>query len=335
MIDWLTLKIRTVHPAIRAGTFMSVDANGAIEYETPKASSVVGSFSSSMRFRSTGAMTDNSNEFNDELSISGNPAKWLQGHNIFGCEDGVKMISEVLKRLPPEMGLGYVSEFAVRSAIVSRIDFTKSLQFENLIQCRSFIREVGLRARTRSGRPVLQGSTVGFQKGSGRWNLVVYAKGDEVRVHELPEELPNRDKLIQEAQRLVRVELRLRGRELYDRDLRALCQLSPPKLNQLYTEYLERIEMSTVTKLPNDLVMALSPHHRSTYLLWMTGLDVISTMTIPTFYRHRSGLIKYGVDISIPRDCEGPNVVPLHKVISGQPYVSPEWADGTSLKFGS
>jgi II/X family phage/plasmid replication protein len=272
---------------------------------------------------------------NTELNISGNPSKWLQGHNIFGSEDGVGMITEVLKRLPYEMGLHSVSQFAVRSAIVSRIDFTKSLQFENLIQCQAFIREVGLRARTRNGRPVLQGSTVGFQKGSGRWNLVVYAKGDEVRVHELPEELPNRDMLIQEAQRLVRVELRLRGKELHDRNLRALSQLTPSRLNELYTEYLERIEMSTVTKIPNDLVMALRPAHRSTYLLWMTGMDVVSTMTIPTFYRHRSELKKYGVDISIPRDCEGPTVVALHKVISGQPYAAPEWAVGTSLLFGS
>lgn len=340
MIDWLTVKIQTEHPEIKAGSFMSVLPTGVIEFETPKARAVEGSYSSTMRFRSTGAriVLADGTHYNDELSISGNPAKFLQGHNLFGCEDGVKMMTEVLKRVPASMGLGSVSPFAIRAATVSRLDFTKSMQFDNLDQCRSYLREVGIRARTRNGRPVLKGSTVSFQKGSGRWNLVVYGKGDEVKAHRLPEELPYRARLIEEAQRLVRIELRLRGKELHDLSLRTLGQLDAAKLNELYPEYVERISMSTSTKLPNDIVTSLGNAYKATYLLWYTGIDVASTMTIPTFYRHRAELQKHGVDISTPRNCDGinaANVVPLQRVISGQPYVSPGWANGTSLLFGS
>ena len=144
--------------------------------------------------------------------------------------------------------------------------------------------------------------------------------------------------MIDEAQRLVRIELRLRGKELHDLGLRTLGQLDANKLNNLYAEYVERISMSTATKLPNDIVTSLGNAYKATYLLWYTGIDVMTTMKQTTCYRHRAELLKHGVDISTPRECDGinaVNVVPLQRVITGQPYVSPEWANGTSLLFGS
>jgi len=345
MIDWVTVKIQHIHPVIQAGAVVSVDRDGLVEWQTPKAMQVAGSYESSIRVRSTGALVSSvvghtldgvpASSLNTELTISGNPAKFLQGHNLFGCDDLTKMLNGVLAKLDSSLGIGKVSPFAIAAAKVSRLDFTKSLEFGNSLQAQTYIREVGLRARTRNGRPVMQGHTVGFQKSSKRWNLVVYAKGSEVQAHPLPDELPARDLLIAEAQGLVRVELRLRGTELDKINRRAVSQLEPQVLHELYDDYLGRVEMTTTTKLANDVVLALRPAYRATYLLWLSGMDVMSTMTVPTFYRHRSLLLKYGIDISTPLDESGPNVVPLHKVITGQPYSAPSWANGTDLLFGT
>ena len=57
---------------------MSFDANGANEWIVNKMVSVEGSHSSIIQIKSI----DNHN-----IWVSGNPSKFLQGHNIFGTDD--------------------------------------------------------------------------------------------------------------------------------------------------------------------------------------------------------------------------------------------------------
>ena len=47
-----------------------------------------------------------------------------------------------------------------------------------------------------------------------------------------------------------------------------------------------------------------------------------------TFYRHRSTLLKHGVDIGILRDVEKPDpkVIPLIRILEAQPVGIPDWA---------
>ncbi|WP_228271136.1 phage/plasmid replication protein, II/X family [Acinetobacter seifertii] len=46
----------------------------------------------------------------------------------------------------------------------------------------------------------------------------------------------------------------------------------------------------------------------------------------PTFYRYRSQLLKYGVDISTKSPKEKSNVIPLIRVLEAKPVGIPDWA---------
>lgn len=328
------MRIAHPHKPIPAGLILSIDADGREEWATPRRVLTPGSFDSKMHIRSHGALVKKG--FASELHIHGNPSKFMQGHNVWGTDDAIGLMSAVMERITSSLGIEPVSNTALATALVSRLDFTKSLQFENRQQVRAYLSQVSIRAHSRNGRPSTRGSTLYFQKGSKRHIVVCYSKGDELQVssHQLPEGLPKREQVIEEADKLMRVELRIKGLELSDIGMRRLGDCTPKRLNEVYADYIGRIEMSTSTKIANDELKALGRAVGNTYLLHKEGVDVRSLMTESTFYRHRKKLLRYGIDIAVPMPSEGSaEIIPLHRVIKAQPYSPPQWAYESGLFF--
>ena len=81
MIDWVSAVLPCDHDPSKliSGLVMSFDALGNQEWTVNKKLSVEGSYSSQIQIKSN----DNSRE----IYISGNPTKFLQGHNLFGTND--------------------------------------------------------------------------------------------------------------------------------------------------------------------------------------------------------------------------------------------------------
>ena len=76
VIDWITAVLPCSHQEpIRGGRLMAVSSDGEIEWEFVKPQSLTGSHESSIQVQTRAP---------NVLWISGNPAKWLQGHNVFG-----------------------------------------------------------------------------------------------------------------------------------------------------------------------------------------------------------------------------------------------------------
>lgn len=121
MVDWFTgvLPCDHDHTKLSAGLVASISATGDIEWTVQKALSVEGSHSSTIQIKS---LTDKT------IEISGNPAKWLQGHNIFGSDDLVylvnKFFTELLLRKGVELGLSLINS----SLNVFVLELTKSLE---------------------------------------------------------------------------------------------------------------------------------------------------------------------------------------------------------------
>ena len=80
MIDWITAVLPCKHDPSKlvSGMVMSFDSQGNNEWVVNKQVTVEGSYSSKIQVKSH---TDST------IWISGNPTKFLQGHNIFGTDD--------------------------------------------------------------------------------------------------------------------------------------------------------------------------------------------------------------------------------------------------------
>src|SRR5690606_6411735 len=67
-----------------------------IEWQVEKKQQIHGSYESSLSIKSLDPET---------ILIDGNPAKWLQGHNIFGSDDLIGLVNAVMHKLIPLLKL--------------------------------------------------------------------------------------------------------------------------------------------------------------------------------------------------------------------------------------
>ena len=335
-IDWVTAKVPFYFEGtLNGGNIINTTRDGEVEYTIDKRLSLAGSFDSRLSIRTVQNLP--STRFTILIELSGNPVKWFQGHNIFGTDDLVNLVyetvlklSEVLNAPQPESILKAVREGGFT---LSRIDLTSMFSLECRSDVYAFLNHAEKTCRTRSGTSLSKGNTVYMNKDSKRWSVVMYSKGQEIEKHKLPYDLdcPELEKF---ADNKLRVELRLKSRELKDFNLACGYGWINIEPWSVYSDYVGRIEM-TEQSIKDDTVLELPSKVRSTYQLWTSGFDVRQFMSTRTYYRHRKELLKYDIDISVPNSNDElhTNVIPLKRVLELKPSGVPDWAKGTNLYF--
>jgi II/X family phage/plasmid replication protein len=333
MIDWLTFRLPLAMP-LDVGVVMSVDADGSIEWCAPKALSVEGSHSSSVRLRRF--------SYDTTLEISGNPAKFLQGHNLFGSDDlpglcraFARSICARVDYQPSDAEQAIIDADLAR---LTRVDLTQSWDFGTLPRALSVIRALDGLVFAHRGRGSLTGEgTVYWRKQSRRLASKAYSKGNEIKAkgHTLPVALEFRDELIEHAAGHVRFEHTLRGMWLKARGLDVVQNWATLGVTPqgLHAELMSQLTL-TDAAAPDELVEQLPARLRLIYRAWQSGDDLRRTLPIRSFYRYRKQLLEHGIDIaSTQHQREPSNVIPLRIVLTGTPATVPAWAKGTPLYF--
>jgi len=211
MIDWLTMSLPIQHLPIPAGRVVKLSAQGEIEWETPAHSQLVGSYDSSVRIRSRGDI-DHATGFCSVLEISGNPTKFLVGHNIFGSDALFLLIKKFVSKVLllaniDHSRVDFQRVMKLGLFTISRIDITYSFSLATRSEVLAWLRAADHKARTRRGKGVLKGlSTIEFGATSKRprWKIVCYCKGAELDVHQLHLDIPAREDLYKFADTLLR-----------------------------------------------------------------------------------------------------------------------------------
>ncbi|WP_180097748.1 phage/plasmid replication protein, II/X family [Acinetobacter sp. YH12156] len=307
-----------------SGLVYSFDAQGNQEWMVEKRLSVEGSHSSKIQIKTVDS---------SHIWISGNPTKFLQGHNIFGTNDLVgvmgKFFDELLKK---DIGLSpdpfQYAMIKDGNYSLSRVDINETWHLDNKRSVLAWIRAVGERAYLKHrGAGQFSGDTAYFGKNSRRWALKCYSKGHEInaRGHKLPKELQIPE-LLEYADKALRIEAVVRQLELKRRglDLASDWDIDTPEV--LLLEYLGNLELSDVYMLKDDVLDTLPTRLRMVYQSWLNGDDLKQIMSSSAFYRWRTQLQKYGIDIATPSPKEKTNVIPLIRVLEAQPVGIPDWA---------
>ncbi|QBF81280.1 Replication-associated protein G2P [Shewanella maritima] len=336
MIDWATVEIALEHEPIASDRFIKVKADGEIEYETVCRNRIqAGSYESSISIRSLGS---NGQGKATHLQIDGNPSKFTQGHNVFGINHLLPLVSRTFKVITGYLQIDYTDQefWAVQRGHyrITRIDINESFELDNLLSVRSWLKAAELKSKTRHGRPTSKGGTVYWGQNSRRWAIKAYCKYDEInsgKKHQLPDELKN-TKIPKWAESKLRIELVLRGMELAKLEIKQGADLTPERIEELYNAYLGRLEMSKNVTLTDSSALNLPRKLQSTYMLWTQGHDLKTLLPRTTFYRQRKELLEHDIDINM--SCDQPNqtnVVPLLKVLEAKPVSTPAWAFNEGL----
>jgi II/X family phage/plasmid replication protein len=348
MIDWITAVVPCAHRApIRDGCFQKVAGSGEVEWSSDRRMTVKGSFDSAVQLRTATWEGDCTH-----VEVSGNIAKFFQGHNLWGTDDLPGLLLEFMVWLSlraEDSASPLVSPTcddleAWRTGAYSlhRVDVTDSYTLRNRADVLAWLRAAEQTAHlAHRGRGQLtKGSTLYFGKASRRWALKLYSKGQEIEAHGSHQPaLANLPSAHSWADNVLRAEIVIRGMELKRIGLgvgTAWLPLDgvPFESLPLLRDKLGAMTMTTNRTLSDDVIASLTSGQHTAYLAWLAGNDLRDTMSRPSFYRLRSKLLPHGVDIATLQPSEDrSNVVPLVRVLEAVPAQVPSWAIGTPLYF--
>lgn len=161
MIDWFTGILPCTHRPLPAGSVVSVDADGAVEWETVKRLTVRGSHESTMKVRSVGSDGEGRAT---HLYIDGNPSKFLQGHSVIGSDDLQGLVltayARILALLHIPHDLPSYRQVMKGQFKISRIDINYMYSLSTLENVRAWLYAAEFKAKTRHGRACSKGGTV-------------------------------------------------------------------------------------------------------------------------------------------------------------------------------
>ena len=334
MIDWVTGKFCITHnpEVLRSGQSIRtkiVDGVETIEYDIANRLSVKGSHDATITIRSH---TDNT------VEISGNPAKFLQGHNVFGTNDLKYLVAKMIDKLcmidelelkPTDIEYENIQEGKYH---LSRVDVNEHFAFPSAQVARAWLRAAGNSANMKfRGAGLFKEGTLYFE--GKRYIPKIYFKYDEInskdKSHRLPDELLQIPELIEYAEKSLRFEIKILSTQLKDWMLHLGCNWDADTATMLINDqFISKLQLSANMPIENEVIESLPKNLRLTYTAWINGEDLRQVLSRPTFYRYRTRLMEYGIDISIVKDIEKEqsNVVPMIRYLEAVPMGIPDWA---------
>lgn len=317
MIDWLSILVPFRHSdPVDGGRIWVIDPCGSYR-ESLRWRSAVGSFETSVQVRShdfdCGAF--------QYLYVSGNPAKWFQGHNVEGpeCQAMIYAFGESVLNV-----LGFSPDCG-REWFCNRIDITRMYDLGTDADCMAWLKAAESRVTVKHrGRGVLDRGTFYVGKHSKRSSLKVYAKGPEVRRHK-PLVAPDlAARVLDWSTGKLRFETVWRREELARRGLREVRFMDECAMAELFSGFLAGCGLDMKSGLDVSQVRELPPAWRGIYHQWLAGVDLPQIMSRSTWYRWRKRFQGLGLDLAADPP-HGADVVPLVRTLEAVPATVPAW----------
>jgi hypothetical protein len=323
MLDWYSGLIGYDASNMKLGMIYEVSPHGELLYRIESWAKAKGSYESSVQVKRDlankemlGILRDIEDEaFIDGeesllrrcsplvLKMSGNPVKFLQGHNVFGPK--ANQIDEVLqafvRALPVELRPRDAGIEGLPVCYSSRFDINVMVDLGSHALVHDWLRHAGSSTRSRHGRPLVSGDTVYWGQHSRRWSMKAYCKFCELAAHRTDD--PSLyDKAREFVEPQLRLELTLRRPEIKKLEADEVYEILGLD-EQLVWDFMERISVGVMKADPAERRPALKPALESILTLWLAGVDVRHRLPRRTFYRYRSIILgEVGVDISLEPD---------------------------------
>ena len=323
-VDWFTAGQRHSQgglPALVGGVSSRFDSEGNCTFERGIPARVAGSYESSVGILCDGAF----------VGLSGNVGRFGRADNLFNLgwdatrQKSVGMLGLAnLPRFgdgaPRPVGWGERPEdgrdWAGRGATVARLDVTCNFAAGSDAQARAVIRWLAGQSVKRAKRGYSGDESVWWS--NSRIMLKAYRKGAEMKAHGMDGELV--DWAMDRG--IVRVELELKRRELQERGLRDIGQITQAKLEAVFHEHMEPFKRVDSSDEP-DVLVAIPARSRAYAAAWLAGQDVRLLCSTATLYRHAKVLRGYGLDIL---ECRNVERFPIKvRVIDLVPLEVPDW----------
>lgn len=325
MIDWVSVVLQCDNK-LKTGCIAKLDAKGDVEWLTLSVIPVCGSYDVNIMLKPVSET---------RVAVSGNPAKWLQGHNLFGINDLRRLmvlffdkLVKVLDDLTPT--IEQFEQVLKGQYHLTRVDINETWFLRNQADVNAWIRAAGEKMSLQyRGKGVFSGDTLYWGKSSKYWVMKCYSKGNEInsKKSNFPADLRT-PKMLEYADKALRLEVSIKSSFLRQTQLCDGQHWDKKTAKMLLLTCMKGLDMSNNFTLSDDVVCSLPTRMRTAYLAWCGGADLRAILPKNTFYRYRRELKKYDIDIALVRDKDQQpsKVVPLIKVLEAEPVGIPDWA---------
>ncbi len=301
MIDWFGGHVGYDGSGLQLGQTVSLGPAGEVRWRRETWETARGSYEAGIQVNRDSVTEQMARETDYlcspvVLRLSGNPAKYLQGHNVFGpsVTQLGPVIQAVVRSLPPTMRPRNADSDQLPAVQRGRVDVATMVDLGLHQHVHEWLQTAAKATRSRHGRAQVSGSTVYWGKSSTRWSLKAYCKFCELADHR---PLSDYVALREWCESMLRIELTLRRPELKDRG-------TLPEA--VVWEFYERlvIGVGDVRAMDARVAAALFPPALKWFFAaWLEGRDHRFEVPRATFYRYRRMVLEeFGVDISLPRN---------------------------------
>lgn len=331
MIDWLSL-ILPSDVRIKGGRNIRLTPDGEIDFEKDVPYMLKGSYDTGVqlcnipKYRSDrGKSIDMTFYADSYVYISGNPSKYLQGHNVYGTNDLKTLVAAWLLQIALDLNLPLLVAYdwehlaITGNYEITRIDITENFRVGKTSDDVSrWLHEAHKTARvSHKSASILKGDTFYFGKHSRRHTIKLYNKYTELTAHGVdPKLLEYRDRIMEDAEGLLRIESCYRAKKLRDLGIEKASDFDRLELRifDMYKKDLESIQISA-QQVTNEInIDTVGAGAYGAYRMWADGVMVKHMLPKNTFYRYRRLLLPLGVDLTIP-PVEPTNTVKLKRII--------------------
>lgn len=283
-----------------------------------------------------------------DIRVSGSYAKFSQGHNLWtpltadGPMNLPDLCSLVFQQVANALELPITerdkAKWRAGDFPVSRIDVARGIDLgthdvvEKILR---LVKDYGHSSRQKITEEGRRNKTRYVGKNSNVVSLKLYHKGSELDEHSpLSFRLNNRQELREYSEGLIRVEATLRKPFLEKMKLdRASAWIDHTTAVRVLNSRMDILEIRDMMKLDDAIVEQLPERLANVYDVCLNGRDLSKRYSKPTFNRHKSELLKYGIDISKQRlhIVQDENVYvlgfPAKSLLTGIGKPIPEWSE--------
>lgn len=303
-VDWLSVSQDYPEgglPLVNAGVVWATDEDGVLKWRTVKAVQHEGSFETSLTVKCDG----------HRVTFSGNVSRFGRPDNLFGfdlaeCFTRVNRVLAVYG-LPP-FTAGERIERAKRGDVryqytgarISRLDLTANYQAGSAEAAHLVMQYLSTQHNGRKkGQAYGDGETVDWGRGSRRQYWKAYIKHLEMLRHS-PDLADSQIVKFCRESGLIRFEGTIRSNALTDLGAAFLGDYeSGWAMGQLIALFNSECGVMTRAERSTDDLDELPKALRSTARDYLAGMDCRQTLSRATFYRHRSALLPFGLDIAM------------------------------------
>jgi hypothetical protein len=313
MLDWFTGYVGYDASLMPIGRFWETDRHGQVVRERPRWETAQGSFESGVqvtKFAPTDGMRESAKKFgflcaDEVLKISGNPVKFLQGHNVTGPSVSLlgPIVQGLVRAFPHELRPRDADELTLPAVHRSRVDVNTLIDMKSHQVVHDWLQAAETKTRSRHGRAIADFGTVYWGKHSTRWSMKAYCKHCELQKHPAADSDLQKE-LLDWTRNFLRIELTLRRPELKDRGTLS---------ESIIPEYFAKLELHTMrAKTYGEAKMLLSLGPKLSLFAWYNGTDMKCFLSPKTLYNHRKKILEVtGIDIVLPLAVQVPEASPV------------------------